>query len=361
MFLLSKVYEKWTWERISRHVLYWCSWWAFYALVNTNAHGNGSYVDWLLVELFVLPVKLTLTYFVIYYLLPRFTEKRRYFSLLLLTLTLCFLGAIVLRTMEICAVQSWLLHSGKLFCAWGTAPFFVFKLVYKALDLLFVVSLVAIIKFIQQQIVYERRTKNLLTQKLETELQFLKHQLQPHFLFNTLNNLYGLILTKSNRAGDMVVKLSEIMSYMLYGSNETLVPVEDELANLENYISLEKIRYGDELKIAYKVIGETKEKKIPPLVLISFVENAFKHGPSSNLETSWIRILAEITDERFLFTVENSLPVPVPEKAGSRTQVNSGIGLNNVRKRLDLIYGSGYGLQIAQGETYLLELHINYL
>lgn len=361
MFLFSKVYEKWTWERISRHVLYWCSWWGFYALVNTNSYSDGSYADWLLVELFVLPIKLTITYFVIYYLLPRFSAKRRYFLLLFLILTLCFLGAMVLRTMEICSLQSWLLLSGKLYCAWGKAPFFVYKMVYKALDLLFVVSLVAIIKFIQQQIAYERKTKNLLTQKLETELQFLKHQLQPHFLFNTLNNLYGLILTKSDKAGDMVVKLSEIMSYMLYESNETLVPIEDELANLENYIALEKIRYGDELQIDYKVMGETKDEKIPPLVLISFVENAFKHGPSSNLETSWIRISAEVSAQRFLFVVENSIPTAGPERESNGSQINSGIGLNNVRKRLDLIYGSDYGLQITQGETYRIELNINYL
>jgi sensor histidine kinase YesM len=360
MFLFSKVYESWTWERISRHVLYWCGWWGFYALVNTNSYRDGSYVDWLLVELFVLPVKLTLTYFVIYYLLPRFSKKKRYFSLLFLTLTLSFLGAMVLRTMEICSLQSWLLLSGKLSCAWGKAPFFVFKMVYKALDLLFVVSLVAIIKFIQQQFIYERKTKSLLTQKLETELQFLKHQLQPHFLFNTLNNLYGLILTKSDRAGDMVVKLSEIMSYMLYESNETLVPVEDELANLENYIALEKIRYGDELQIDYKVKGETKEKKIPPLVLISFVENAFKHGPSSNLETSWIRILAEVTEKKFLFVVENSFPDLGLGGEESRPQVNSGIGLDNVQKRLDLIYGTAYDLKITQKDTYLIELSINY-
>ncbi|RKN81713.1 sensor histidine kinase [Ulvibacterium marinum] len=359
MFLFSKVYEKWTWERISRHVLYWCSWWGFYALVNTNSYSDGNYADWLLVELFVLPIKLTITYFVIYYLLPRFSAKRRYFSLLFLTLTLCFLGAMVLRTMEICSLQSWLLLSGELCCAWGKAPFFVFKMVYKALDLLFVVSLVAIIKFIQQQIVYERKTKNLLTQKLETELRFLKHQLQPHFLFNTLNNLYGLILTKSDKAGDMVVKLSEIMSYMLYESNETLVPVESELANLENYIALEKIRYGDELQIDYKVTGETKDKKIPPLVLISFVENAFKHGPSSNLETSWIRILTEVSEQRFLFIVENSLPVVNTENGQGRPQVHSGIGLDNVQKRLDLIYGTSYDLKITQGNSYCIELCIN--
>ncbi len=361
MFLFSKVYESWTLERISRHILYWCGWWGFYALVNTNSYTDGSYVDWLLVELFVLPVKLALTYFVIYYLLPRFSKKKRYFSLLFITLALTFVGAIILRAMEFVSLKEWLFQSGELSCAFGKAPFFVSKIVYKALDLLFVVSLVAIIKFIQQQFIYERKTKSLLTQKLETELQFLKHQLQPHFLFNTLNNLYGLILTKSDRAGDMVVKLSEIMSYMLYGSNETLVPVEDELANLENYIALEKIRYGDELQIDYKVIGETKDKKIPPLVLISFVENAFKHGPSSNLETSWIRISAEVTEQRFLFIVENSLSFPDQGREENRSQVNSGIGLNNVRKRLDLIYGSNYELQISQGETYLIELSINYL
>lgn len=360
MFLFSKVYDRWTWERISRHIIYWCAWWVFYATVNANTYWDRDFWGWMFVELWVLPVKLTLTYYVVYVLLPKYSKKKQYVSLFLITVFLAFLGAIIIRSMGYFSFMEGFIPTGKYFSKMGGSSFFTLKMVYIVLDLLFVVSLVITIKFVQQQIVYERKTKSLMTQMLETELLFLKHQLQPHFLFNTLNNLYGLILTKENdRAGDMVVKLSDIMSYMLYESNETQVSVEKELANLENYIALEKIRYGEELHIEYAVSGDTQKKKIPPLILISFVENSFKHGLSGAVEHSWIKINAKVNEGQFLFTVENSLPEAGTITDQEKSRVKSGIGLENVRKRLDLIYGEGYDLAITHKDTYLIELVIH--
>ncbi|MEM7484422.1 MAG: histidine kinase [Bacteroidota bacterium] len=359
MFLLSKTYHHWSLERILRHVAYWCFWWAFYMVVNANSYGNGEYLPWLLLEMLVLPIKLSFVYFVVYYLLPKYSAQKKYILLLLTVIGLAILGGIVIRVLDIYVAKEYIDLSDSFHIKIGGSQFISGKIAYRALDLLFITSLVISVKFLQQQIQHERKTKNLLTQKLSTELQFLKHQLQPHFLFNTLNNLYGMILTKDEKAGDIVIKLSEIMNYMLYESNDTLVSIDKELANLNNYIELEKIRYGDELHVRTEVKGDTKHRKIPPLILVSFVENAFKHGPSDNLGSSWIRIEADISNHTFSFMVENSLPLQ-QEGTGKKksSEVNSGIGLANVRKRLDLIYGDNYKLKIRASDTYVVQLKI---
>ncbi|MEO1013343.1 MAG: sensor histidine kinase, partial [Bacteroidota bacterium] len=120
------------------------------------------------------------------------------------------------------------------------------------------------------------------------------------------------------------------------------------------------IRYGEELLIEYEVRGDTHKKKIPPLILISFVENSFKHGLSGAVENSWIKIKAKVNEGQFLFTVENSLPEAGTISDQEKSRVKSGIGLENVRKRLNLIYGKGYDLTIAHKTTYLIELVIYY-
>lgn len=333
-------------------------WWAFYVVVNGNSYGSGEYWPWLVLELCVLPIKLSFTYFVVYYLLPRYSKKKRYVSLFLITIGLAMVGGVLIRVLDFYYVSTYLIPSAKYLYKIDDSQFLTFKLAYKVLDLLFVVSLVITIKFVQQQITHERYTKDLLTRKLKTELQFLKHQLQPHFLFNTLNNLYGMILTKDEKAGEVVIKLSEIMNYMLYESNDTLIPLDKELANLTNYIHLERIRYGEELEMRYEMKGETKDVKIPPLILISFVENAFKHGPLADSDISWIHITGKVLEDSFHFAVENSLGSNKKGENPKKPEINSGIGLLNVRKRLELIYGDGYILNIDPSDTYKVELEI---
>ncbi|MEM7381661.1 MAG: histidine kinase, partial [Bacteroidota bacterium] len=236
--------------------------------------------------------------------------------------------------------------------------FWSFTIAYKSLDLLFVVSLVLIIKFIQLQTLQERKNKELSEQKLEAELNYLKHQLQPHFLFNTLNNLYGMIITKDENAGEIVLKLSDILSYMLYNSNDKEISLEKELDSLSNYIELEKLRYGKELTVTYDVSGVPEDHKIAPLILISFVENAFKHGPSDALGDSWIRIKVQIEEGQIRFEVENSIDKESIDKQTKQSRVVSGIGLANIEKRLELIYGDTYDLHISEGDTYKVELTI---
>jgi len=194
-------------------------------------------------------------------------------------------------------------------------------------------------------------------EKLESELKFLKSQIHPHFLFNTLNNLYALTLDKSDKAPEVVVKLSDLLSYMLYECNVAFVPLEKEMQLLNDYLELEKIRYRNELKTDFDVNGRVAGKQVAPLLLLPFVENAFKHGLSKNIKNPWLNITLDIEDYSLIFKVENNKPVV---DQTDETGYTEGIGLKNVRRRLDLIYPNGYQLNVENGkDLFSIKLSIN--
>ena len=188
----------------------------------------------------------------------------------------------------------------------------------------------------------------------EAELQLLKAQLNPHFLFNTLNNLYGLSVLKSDKLPNLMLKLSDLLRYSLYETKEMLVPLENEIKYLENYISLEKIRLEDKTEIKFTKTGNFIDKKIAPMLLIVYVENAFKHLDLTT-ENSKVIIEIKLKDNQFLFNCENSFDVNNNLEKGK-----SGIGLLNAKKRLDLIYPNNHQLKIKKDtENYLVNLTLD--
>ncbi len=190
-------------------------------------------------------------------------------------------------------------------------------------------------------------------EKLTAELQLLKAQVHPHFLFNTLNNLYALTLRKSDECPEMVLKLSGLLSYMLYECNAAQVPLENEIRMLENYVDLEKLRYGSRLDVSLNFTGDIRGKTITPLLLIPFVENAFKHGSSEQLEQAWISLDLAVEGNRMSFKLVNS------KDASANPSGAGGIGLANVRKRLELLHANQYVLKITpQEETFLVHLSL---
>nr|WP_297917138.1 histidine kinase [uncultured Allomuricauda sp.] len=290
MLTISKTYHSWTPQRVLRHVGYWLAWLVFYVVVNEGVFENGNYSAWVFFEMCVLPIKLTFTYFTIYYLFPKYVEQNNYYPFIIQLAILALVGGILFRAVDYYFIGRYLITIEHFLEKINNDKFLSFQIAYKAIDLLFVVSLVLLIKLFQLQARKQKESQELLTQKLETELQYLKHQLQPHFLFNTLNNLYGMIITRDAYAGETVLKLSSIMSYMLYDTNAKFIKLGKELENLTNYIELEKLRYGEELEVSYSVEGAVEEASIAPLILIAFVENAFKHGVSKDFEKSWIQV-----------------------------------------------------------------------
>jgi sensor histidine kinase YesM len=200
----------------------------------------------------------------------------------------------------------------------------------------------------------ERSRQALENEMLEAKLKFLKSQINPHFLFNTLNNLYVLALNQSSRTPEIIHRLSELTSYMLHEGNLQQVPLEQEIHYIRNYIALERMRYDNTVDISLNVYDDVTDLSIAPLLLLPFVENGFKHGLSNRLTGGWLRIDLSRQGDVLLIKVENSKAAQQKEAV-----LRSGIGLQNVRSRLDLIYGNQYKLDIVnEEEVYLVVLKL---
>jgi hypothetical protein len=196
----------------------------------------------------------------------------------------------------------------------------------------------------------QEKMKRLEKENLEQQLEYLKYQINPHFFMNTLNNIHALVDIDPEKAKTTILELSKMMRFVLYEGNKQGVPLDREIAFLQNYITLMKLRYTDKVRITMKTPDSIPNKDIPPLIFITFVENAFKHGVSYQ-QDSFIDICIEVADD-LIFTCRNSRIPKEEDKHG-------GVGLQNVRQRLDLIYGDSYSLDINdQTDTYTVCLKI---
>jgi len=184
-------------------------------------------------------------------------------------------------------------------------------------------------------------------EKVSAQLQLLKAQLHPHFLFNTLNNIYAFALEGSSKTPRLVLKLSSLLSYVLYDCKEDEVLLEKELEVMRNYIDLEKERYGDKLEVSINIEGEIVDRYITPLLILPFLENAFKHGASEQLDRSWMSVDIAVRNNRFMCKVVNS-------KNEDITAHREGVGISNVRKRLELLYPGKHELKLANEEKFFV-------
>ncbi|MCU0355328.1 MAG: histidine kinase [Cytophagales bacterium] len=220
---------------------------------------------------------------------------------------------------------------------------------------LFITIFVGMLRFAAEWFELEAKKRAVENERLSAELRFLKAQINPHFLFNTLNNLYYLAFTQSPNTTEVIAKLSQMMRYMIYDSNHPRVRLEKEIEYMQNYISLEKLRLNEQIPIRFEVRGEPGHVLIAPLILITFLENAFKHGVSNNFAEAWVDVQLEINGNVCTYTVENS---KLPEQA--LKEEKSGIGLQNVRRRLELSYPNQYDLRISDHpDHYRIELKLN--
>ncbi|CAL1517453.1 hypothetical protein MMC2321_01189 [Chitinophaga sp. MM2321] len=192
-----------------------------------------------------------------------------------------------------------------------------------------------------QQLLIQRMT----VEKLNAEVNFLRAQVNPHFLFNVLNNLYALTLKKSELAPETVLKLSEMMEYMLYDSTDAKVLLEKEITYLSNYIELERHRFSSEFIISLNINAELSGHEIAPLLLLPLVENAFKHGLSKQTENSWLTVGIELNNKTLTVIIENSKPLSVSNKS------KGGIGLDNLRKRLNMLYPAKHHLALEDNKN----------
>ncbi|GAA4097537.1 hypothetical protein GCM10022392_21380 [Mucilaginibacter panaciglaebae] len=226
-------------------------------------------------------------------------------------------------------------------------PFFISTLFTSTIFVL----LSILLKFSVDWFLNERIQRDLENQRLTAELAFLKSQINPHFLFNSLNSIYSLAYQRSENTPDAILKLSEIMRYMLYECNDNKVDLTKELQYLQNYIDLQKIRFGNKAFIDFKIDGEVTDQKIVPLLLIAFIENAFKHGIANDSMLP-ITMFVNVNQQHLQFYIRNKKHTHNRDSIG-------GIGLANVKRRLDLLYPGKYNLDIRdENDTYTCELSL---
>jgi len=213
----------------------------------------------------------------------------------------------------------------------------------------YVISFFTAIKITVDWLREHSKLHDLEKRQLVTELRFLRSQVSPHFFFNTLNNIYSLTLSKSDKAPEMVLKLSELMRYLLYATEQSKQDLRSEIDCIQNYIDLERIRFDDSLDVQMNISGELDNKKIAPMLLVPLIENCFKHGANKSIRQTSINIDIEVKDDFLYFKVSNT----VPEKEDlNNVSAPGGIGLSNVKKRLELGYDmNDYELMIDKKEN----------
>lgn len=339
--------------RISRHVAFWTAFVAFCTLIyggppyyKSMALTNYRIVFWDAVSF--LPVHAGLSYFIMYFLIPRYLSRGRYFTMLgwvlVGILMSAFLSLIISRTI----IQMVRAAYGE--PCWSNT--FMYGIMAGLRGGITIAGFATSIRLMKLWFIKKVEAEQADKLRAQTELALLKAQIHPHFLFNTLNNIHAYSYQGERVASDMILKLSDMLRYILYECQGTSVPLEGELQLVENYIDLEKVRYGNALDLRVNIRGSANGKRIAPLVLLPFVENSFKHGASRLLDQPWINLDIMILEDVIRLRLVNAKPVGNHSSEG-------GIGLQNVQRRLEALYADRAPLEIVDAEdSFMVKLEI---
>lgn len=336
--------------RMLWHLIFWMVVLTYYTLF--FGHQGGYYWFTLKFVVILLPVAMGTTYLFNYFLIPKYLFKKKIkrfilFSFYTLVTSFYLISLIIFPFLILSKSKVNFVTLDKSFL----------DIYFLVIGLYAAILLAILIKLIKYS--YERQHLHLqlLKEKTAAELEALRSQVNPHFLFNTLNNIYTLSLKKSDQTPDVVLKLSEMLDYLLYECNADRVPLQKEIKLIENYLYLQKIRYDKRLKIEFKVEGITSDKVIAPTLLLPFIENSFKHGVGKQRNEAWINIYLLVKTNSIDFQVKNSHAGQHPEQVN---KTSGGIGLRNVKKRLDLIYKNNHELNISSTDReYNIQLRLN--
>lgn len=330
-------------SRPVQHLAFWIAMVILYTVNYTLGPGvhQRRYIDALL----YLPSHMIFAYVQMYRLVPKYLLKKKYnlyitYSFLFLTLSI-FYAHLVGTSMMIWKMKIFTSFP-KYLIAYGRSAF----------SLLPSAGLAVAIKLLKEWFRQRDNTLKAENEKVKIELESLRSQIHPHFLFNTLNNLYSLTLSSSRSASLVVVHLSDLLRYMLYECREQEVPVDKELQMLKKYVELEKLRYGNRLDVAFTINGKSDDLAIAPLLLLPFVENSFKHGVSGLIDQCWINIHVHFEGNSFTLQVSNS-------RVEQDENTFGGLGMENVRKRLKHLYPGTHDLTITEErEIYVVRLEL---
>ena len=333
------------------HTLFWIAYYIFACLISLSIHQIHD-LTFYATLLTLVPPDMLLVYGNLYILIPFLLLKRKpvlYVVALLGWLSFIAAAGLLLHRWYASLGVSLFATAGEL----TSRNFFV-----QLLNAIYLVGITTGLKFLKDWMIQNHQLQENEKQRVITELNFLKSQVHPHFFFNTLNNLYSLTLDKSDRAPEVVQKLADLMSYLLYESSAPTISLQKEIDHLESYIDLERLRFEDRLTVTFKKEGDIRSVEIPPLILLAFVENSFKHGMNHLPDKGQITLRLRVEPAILFFEVTNpveepaadqqSLTKPAPRGNDHPEQISfeeaEGIGLKNVIRRLDLLYGTRYRL-----------------
>jgi len=336
---------KWL-KQLSLHILFWILIITYFAWgFGFNSHYKTSFLN----ALFYLPGHMIIVYSLIYFLIPRFLITKKYVYFLTGFLLVLLICGVYAKLAELSIEASPAFKGLNMTTGRNILPFVHVAGIAVSIDLL---------KYWWLQ---QRKTMEAVQQKTAAELELLKSQVHPHFLFNTLNNLYSHVLEKSDKAPEIVLKLSSLLRFMIYESNAAVIPLAKEINLLKEYIALEQLRYGSRLDVSVSIDGEMDNKEIAPLLMLPLVENAFKHGASKQLDQCWISLSIHITNGGMYCKLLNSFEWDESGITDTTLPANKGIGLQNVRKRLDLLYPGKYSFSaMVSKDVFIVSLDLQW-
>ncbi len=352
-------------DRVKQHLLFWGIWYVYFALTHAAfpfGDPEMSYfknpVYTFTESFFIVLALVPLTYGMLYFVLPKFILKKKYLLAIFFIIAFWFAGGILnLYLMGTIFPQllALLLPSQYLPLAPRSEGVSFFMAVVATNKGAFTIACSALmLKFGQHWYRKEHRNLQLQKENTESQLRLLTAQVHPHFLFNTLNNIYSQTQIESPNGSKMIMGLSDILRYILYEGQKPVVQLKQELQLIIEYVNLEKIRYDNKLEVNVLIPATPNNLYIAPLLLLPFVENCFKHGTSNVLENPWINLTIALKDTTLVMKLINGKGF-----AKEKEQKRSGIGINNVRQRLNLLYKDKYDLQIREEEeVFVVDLRV---
>ncbi len=325
-------------QAIMRHLLFWLAY-VLYQSVNNGWEDKDVFSFKLDPQLLTgVPTCMLVTYVNLYLLMPLFYYPQKYFKYAAGLLLLTLFGGLIQRFFAYAIWVPWdKIHEPAMFKMEKTTFWIPVRIFKNAANNTPVMAIAMIAKLMRNAFEQEKHLREMEQEKFTAEMGLLKAQINPHFFFNTLNSLYALTLKGSEQASKVVLRLSDLMHYMLYEASENKVLLQDEIKHLESYIGIEQMRFADRLELSFQYSGDIAGKMIAPLLLLPFVENAFKHGLAEH--NGYITINLKVTGSRLFFKVENSYEP-------NTTATSTGLGLKNVKRRLELTYPGNYILLI---------------
>lgn len=339
-------------SRVGRHVLFWVAAWLFQGIIYSFMYPDIGYHMTVILSfteaLLYLPMHMFLAYSISYLVLPLLAFKRKFWWSLLSVLVLIVITALLSPLSLMFLVEPFRDFIG--------APSKNLNVFYSFMGglrgALTVSGFFVAIKLLKHWYLKSSENERLEREKLRAELDALKSQLHPHFMFNTLNSIYSMALLNSPNTAESIHRLSSLMRYMIAESHEPIVPLEQELHIIRTYIELEKGRLGDRLDHSINIQGPLAGNQIAPLLLLPFVENSFKHGAFESEDQGWMSLDISLKGDELFFKLING-------KNQLSSHPPSGIGLMNVKKRLELLYPQAHELRIKEDEeTFVVSLRL---